>query len=65
MAKQVAPPEQPLHPAELQEEVRPLESSELAPSSLTSRVSASTTVLEEILARGDDRRYATHWGINE
>jgi hypothetical protein len=65
MAKQPAPSQQPVPATEPEDQDRSVEPFELTPAALANRTSTSTTVPEEILARGDDRRYATHWGINE
>jgi len=65
MAKEQAPSQQQVPSTEseyLNEFVEPLA---LTPPETANRTSTSTTVPEAIRARGDERHYATHWGINE
>jgi hypothetical protein len=42
-----------------------LEAPELTAEELAYRAAANTALLQEILDRSDDSRYARHWGINE
>ena len=65
MAKQEASNDLPLPSTESESQVRPagaIEPGALPPADLTS---SPVPVAEEILARFEEHRYATHWGINE
>lgn len=56
-------PEEPA--TETQIQIQPTEMIEFTTREITTRAFTTTSVLQEILARGEDRHYATHWGINE
>ena len=56
-------PEEPATDTQIQ--IRPTEMIELITRDITTRALTTTSVLQEILTRGDERRYTTHWGINE
>ena len=65
MAKKQAPSQQQVPSTESDYLNESLELFELTPPETASHTSTGTTVPEEIRARGDERHYATHWGINE
>jgi hypothetical protein len=65
MAKKQETSSQPFPSKEANSNGKTVERIELVTEEITNRAFATTTVLAEILARGDDRRYVTHWGINE
>ena len=65
MAKKQAPSQQQVPSTESEYLNQSVESLELTPPEIVNHTSTSTTVPEEIRARGEERRYATHWGINE
>ena len=44
---------------------QPVQSLELTTAEIADRAVTTTSVLQEILAQGEQRHYATHWGINE
>jgi len=65
MAKIQTPFRQNIPSNDAPNEYQHVESIELITAEISSRASTTTTVLREILARGDDMHYARHWGINE
>ena len=65
MAKQQAPSQQQVPSKESEDLSRSVESFELTTAEIAIRADTTTTLLGEILAQVDERRYATHWGINE
>ena len=65
MAKNTAPSQQQVPSTESERLIQSEESYELTPPESVNRTSTGTTVPEEIRARSEERRYATHWGINE
>jgi hypothetical protein len=65
MAKKQAPSQQQVPSTESEYLSQSVESLELTPPEIADHISTDTTVPEEIRARGDERRYSTHWGINE
>jgi hypothetical protein len=65
MAKKQAPSQQQVPFTESEYLNQSVEPFELTPPENANRTSTSTTVPEEIRAWGDERGYATHWGINE
>ena len=65
MAKQQTPSPQPIPSTEVEKHNLPVDSIEPILLDLDTRASTTTTVLQEILAQGDDRYDAHHWGINE
>jgi hypothetical protein len=65
MAKEQAPSQQQVPSTESEYLNEFVELFALTPPEILNRTSTSTTVPEAIRARGDERSYATHWGINE
>jgi hypothetical protein len=65
MAEQQTPSPELIPSTEVEKLNEPVDSIGRIPLDLDTRASTTTTVLQEILARGDDRYYAHHWGINE
>lgn len=65
MTKQDLPSPQPIPPSEVEDRSSTVASIEATLLELETRASTKTSVLQEILARGDDRPYVHHWGINE
>jgi len=65
MATRKMPSPKEVPSTETQDQSQPVESFELITAEISNRASTTTTLLQEMLARGDDRRYAQHWGINE
>ena len=65
MAKKQAPSQEQVPSTESDYLNQSVASIELTTAEITIRADTTTTLLEEILARIDERRYATHWGINE
>ena len=65
MAKEQAPSQQQIPSTESEHLNEFVEPFALTPLAVLIGTSTGTTVPEEIRAQGDERRYATHWGINE
>jgi hypothetical protein len=65
MAKKQAPSQQQVPSKESEYLDRSVETIELTTAEIATRAATTTTLLEEMLARVDERRYVTHWGINE
>jgi len=65
MAKQQPLSPEPIPSTELVNRNVPVDPIESTLKEIDARASTTTTVLHEILAQSDDRRYAYHWGINE
>ena len=65
MAKKQAPSQQQVPSTESEYLNQSVESFELTPQEIVNRTSTSTTMPKEVLARSEERHYATHWGINE
>ncbi len=65
MAKQDISFPQSIPSTELDSQNVPVDSIESALVEIDTRASTTTTVLQEILAQSEDRRYTYHWGINE
>jgi hypothetical protein len=65
MATRQMPSPQEVPSTETQIQSQPVESFELISAEISSRAATTTALLQEILTRGDDRRYTRHWGINE
>lgn len=65
MAKQETPSPESIPSTDLKNLNLPVDSLQPILLDLDARASTTTTVLQEILAEGDDRYYIRHWGINE
>ena len=65
MAKKQEPSQQQVPSTESERLNQAGETIELTTAEIATRAATTTTLLEEILARVDERRYVTHWGINE
>ncbi len=65
MAKQQTPSPESAPAPEVEKFNLPVDPIEPILRDLETRASTTTSVLQEILARGDDRYYTHHWGINE
>jgi len=65
MAKEQAPSQQQIPSTESEHLNEFVEPFALTPPEVLIRTSTSKKVPEAIRARDDERRYATHWGINE
>jgi hypothetical protein len=65
MAKNTTPSQQQVPSPESEYLNQSVESIGLTPPEIVNRTSTGTIVHEEISAPSDERRYATHWGINE
>jgi hypothetical protein len=65
MAKTITLPSPKERATEPKGQLQPADMIEAITREIADRASATTAVLQEILARGDERHYATHWGINE
>jgi hypothetical protein len=65
MAKNEFPFPEPAPSLEAENLNPPAESLTLAAAEIATRAHTTLSGFEEALARGDDRRYANHWGINE
>lgn len=65
MAEQQTPSQEPIPSTDREDQNLPAESVEPTLRDLDARASTTTTLLQAILADGDDRLYVRHWGINE
>ncbi len=65
MTKKEPPSPQPIPSTDAETRDALVDSMETTLVELETRASTTTTVLQEILAHGDERRYVNHWGINE
>ncbi len=65
MAKQQPPFPESLPSTEAAEQTLLREATEPTAEDLANRAAANTALLQEILARSEERGYAKHWGINE
>ncbi len=65
MARQQPLPPESILSTDLEHYSLPVDSMETTLLELEARASKTTAVLQEILAREEDRYYVHHWGINE
>ena len=65
MAKNDFPFPDPIPSPETEEQALRADPLAVATAEIVARATTGLTGFEEMLTRGDDRRYATHWGINE
>ncbi len=65
MASQDTRSANPIPSTDAEDRKLPVDWMETSQVELEARASTTTMVLQEILARGEDRYYVHHWGINE